>query len=649
MKWGKDIAPIRKLRKNDSRAEAPKSLLEFLKLNARSHAANIALRHKDEGIWKETSWKELELEVRQCAAALLSSGVGEDGGVLILGFNRPSLYTAILASAAIRALACPGFPRMTSSELSRFIGKLNLSAVVCADQEQVDKIIELRRMGHSIPLCIYDDPRGMYEYTDDGLIHWSEFLRKGEEYLREDLNSSRMEELSPAIDSIAVLLHSSGTTGAPKGIPLTHANLFATVNAAYSAGAFKYEQRVMAYFPIGWIGDYLIAVAASIILRFAVHIPESPETISRDMREVAPDFFLSSPQYWDNILTQIKVGMERTSSLKRRIFDFYMKHAISAETVRMRGGRPAIFSAIVQKLGYAIIATPVKDRFGLNNVDIALTGGEAIGEATFLFYRALGIKLRQVYGQTEAGGWTSIQSREHVRINTVGEIFENLEARISDEGELLIRGPAVFEGYYHDEESTREVFIEDGWLRTGDAAYFSDGELIVLGRMEELAWLEDGRRFVPAYIENYLKFNHLINNALVLGNKRTMLSVLISLDFDAAGAWAEARGFTYKSYADLTQLEPLGVELAEYIRKTNFELFENNPIEKMVILHKAFDPDDGELTRTGKLRRSAIENNYKSLIEQIYQNNSEIEVSLKFRYDSGEESFITKKLRIWDI
>ena len=622
----------------------------LLARNADKYGSDIAIREKELGIWKETSWAEYTEEVLACSAGLEKIGIKPGQAVLILGDNRARLYAGMLALALVGAYAMPAYPGVTLDELRHFVGEVEIVAAFAEDQEQVDKILELRDAeAKGILHIVYVEERGLGFYEADGLMSWEHLTEVGRHHLNED--PKRRGELIHRTkpEDPAVFLHSSGTTGKPKGVVLSQKNVIAAARNGFAAGAFEVGEEVLAYLPMAWVGDYAITVAAALLLRFTVSVPERQETVIRDMREVAPTFYLAAPRSWDNILTTIQVGIENSTPLKKWLYQFFMNRAVAAESRKLAGKGGGVLEPLNRRLGEALIFGPIKDQFGMNRLKNAFTGGEAIGEDTFVFYRAIGIKLRQLYGQTENSAINTIQSPSEVRLHSVGKPAPGVEVAIADDGEILLRSESVFEGYYNNPEASAES-LKRGWLHTGDAGYLEeDGHLVVLGRVSEVMYTAGGERYVPNYIENRLKFSPYIKDAAVIGAGREELTAMVCIDFDAVGHWAEVNGVPYVSYADLSQRDEVATLLHEAFRRVNAVISEPLQIKRFVSLPKEFDPDDGEITRTRKLRRSVVEARYDVVIGALYDGRSEVRVSAQVTYESGEIGKVERTLPIREV
>ena len=623
--------------------EIDSTLLRLLAANAREFPERPALREKDLGVWQETSWAQMLDTVLCCAAGLEDLGFGPQDALLVLGDNRPRLYMGMLSAGALGGYAMPVYPDATPEEIRHFTQEARVRFVLAEDQEQVDKVLGLRQHGEAIEHIVFDDARGLASYRDAGLVSWERLVARGAERLaataglRETLIGRALPE------GPAVLVHSSGTTGKPKGVVLSHRNLLAGVRNAYRAGAFRFEEEILAYLPMAWVADFALTMGAGVALRFTINIPERQETMLHNLREIAPTFYLAAPRSWDNMLTTIQVRMEDSTALKKCIYRVFMNAALAAERRKLEGGAPTLRERLLRPLGEWLVFAPIKDQLGLTRLRNAFTGGESIGEDTFVFYRALGVMLRQFYGQTESSAFNAMQDVNEVRLHTVGRPMPGVEVRISEQGEILLRSESVFSGYFRLPEATQES-LADGWLHTGDAGYVEpDGHLVVLGRLSEVVHTAKGERYIPNYIENRLKFSPYIKDVAVLGRGRDTLAAIVCINKEPVGHWAELHGVSYMSYADLSQ-KPEVIELvAAAVKRVNSTLPQGLRLRHFVCLHKEFDPDDGEITRTRKLRRNVVEERYAPIIDAIYGSQKAVLMKAQVTYESGEVG-ITERL-----
>lgn len=624
-------------------------LLSVLASNAQNYPDQVAMRERDRGIWQEYTWKEYLEQVLSFAAGLENLGVKEGDIVLILGDNRPALYFSMLGLIALRAIPSPAYPDTTPEELAGQVQRENIRFAVGEDQEQVDKllhVVELNGSDSVMQRIIYDDPRGLDQLNHPLTIAFNQVTAEGKIRLEAEANLAQDLLSRPSIHDIAALLHSSGTTGTPKGIPLKHGHILYGARNAANAGYFTEGEIHMAYLPIAWVGDFIFSIGAALALRFIVNIPESQETSQHDLREIAPTLYFCSPRAWSNMLTRIQVGIDESSPFKQRMYHHFMNFALKLEQNRLQGQQPSAGQRLWYWVGEQLIYAPVKDRLGLSRVKRPYTAGEAIGEDVFLFFRALGLNLRQFYGQTENCALAAAQSADEVKLHTVGRPFPGVEIKINDDGEILMRGDNIFDGYYNKPEDTAET-LRNGWMHTGDAGHLEpDGQLVVLGRVSEVVYTAQKERFIPTYIENRLQFSHYIKDACIIGKDRDHLTVIICIDFQAVGHWATENSVPYSSYAELSQQPKIYGLIQEQIEKTNQLLPEPLRIQRFVNLHKEFDANDGEVTRTRKLRRNVIDETYKAIIDAIYNDHELIDFEAPIVYETGETGVLKRTLRI---
>ena len=625
------------------------TLIRLLAGNAQQLPDRVALREKDRGIWQELTWAQMYESVLRCAAGLQSMGLKPGQALLVLGDNRPNLYMGMLAASAVGAYAMPVFPDATPDELMHVVGNVKVHHVLAADQEQVDKALDLRERGAPLEHIVHDNPRGLTRYARPGLVAWTDLLKSGAQRLDAEPGArDRLRDLAQP-DGPAVFIHSSGTTGRPKGAVLNHRNILGGVHNAYRAGSFDFGESVLAYLPMAWIGDFAITLGAGIALHFTINVPEGPETVLHNLREIAPTYYLAAPRSWDNILTTVQVRMEDSTPLKRWLYNSFMRHALAAERRKLAGEAPTPLQSLLRPLGEWLVMGPIKDQLGLSRVRHAFTGGEAIGEDTFVFYRALGVRLRQLYGQTESCAFNAMQSIDEVRLHTVGRALPGVDLKISGNGEIMIRSASVFGGYYNNEQASREA-LEDGWLHTGDAGYVEpDGQLVVLGRLSEVVHTAQGERYIPNYIENRLKFSPWVKDVAVLGKGRDWLGAIVCIDRETVGHWCETRGISYMSYADLSQKPEVIDLVAQAVRHVNETLPEPLKLRRFVSLHKEFDADDGEITRTRKLRRNVVEERYAPIIEAVYGGKTEVMMRAQITYETGEVGVTERLLSVKEV
>jgi long-chain acyl-CoA synthetase len=625
------------------------TIVTLLARNAAERPDKPAMREKDLGIWQEWTWRAYLDEVLAVAAGLEALGFGPGDALLVLGDNRPQMYFGMVAASALRGRPTPIFPDAIPAEIVHIAGGVTARFALVEDQEQVDKLLALEGQLAGLEHILYDDPRGLGGYRVPGLVSCAEVRARGRERLAKEpaLEADLVRRARP--DDPVALFHSSGTTGAQKAIVLTHAKFLAVVRGMLATGMVREGDETLAYLPMAWVGDFVFSVAAPIAARAAVNIPERPETLLADMRETGPTCFFAPPRIWDQMRTRIEVFMADAPRLKKVLYRRFVGVAMQRARLVLEG-RPLPWSlSVANMVGETLILAPLRDQLGLARVERVFTGGEALGEDTFTFFRAVGINAKQLYGQTEGSALYTVQPDDEVRLHTVGKPIPGVEMRVDENGELLVRSAGMFDGYLGNPKASRDSFV-DGWFRTGDAGYIEkDGHVVVLGRVQEVARTAAGERYVPNYIENRLKFSPCIKDAAVVGAGREFLTAMVCIDFEAVGHWAELEGIPYTSYADLSQKPRVHGLIAREVERVNRVLPEALKLRRFVNLHKDFDPDDGEITRTRKLRRAVIEQRYDAIIAALYGGDATVDVDVAITYETGEVGRLKRTLAIQEV
>ncbi|MFH1342369.1 MAG: AMP-binding protein [Pseudomonadota bacterium] len=627
----------------------PETLVAALARNAAEYGGRIAFREREYGIWREWNWQQTLHEVLALAVGLEARGLGRGDALTVIGDNRASIYFAMLAANALGAFPAPVYPDVPVDELGNYMRFGNPRIALAEDQEQVDKLLDLRERTGRPETIVFDDPRGMASYGESGIVALAAVREEGARILAERPELAEKLVNRGSGEDMAVLLYSSGTTGAPKGIPLKHRNVIGGIRNAEAGGYFRRHEELFAYLPTAWVGDFIFTLGSGVVLVATINVPERQETALHDLREVAPTFYLAAPRAWDNMLTRIQVGMADSTPLKRRLFDYFMPRAIELERKRLAGTPVGLIERLRDWLGGILVYGPIKDYLGLSRAERVFTGGEAMGDETFLFFRGLGIKLKQFYGQTETCALSAAQVEGSVKLHTVGKAMPGVEVKISDDGEILLRSESVIEGYVDDPEATAGSF-RDGWLCTGDAGYLEpDANLVVLGRVSEVVRTASGERFIPNFIENRIKFSSFVRNVAVIGACRDELTAIVCIDYEAVGHWAERRAITYGSYAELSQRPQVLDLIAGVIARVNETQPEGLRLRRFVNLHKDFDADDGEITRTRKLRRGVIEKSYAKLIDALYSGATSVTFDATIAYEDGKHGVLSRELQIREV
>lgn len=626
----------------------PKLLLE----NAARIGDRPASREKDLGIWQTWSWSQVADEIRALACGLAAMGFQRGDKLIIVGDNRPRLYWAMTAAQAVGGVPVPVYQDSAAKEMAFVVEHADARFALAEDQEQVDKLLEIRETVPGLEQIVYSDPRGLRNYDQEFLHGFDAVQEMGREYDRANPEFYKKLVAGGKGADISVMLYTSGTTGNPKGVVLTHDNVMRTARNNQEMEGLNESDDILAYLPMAWVGDHIFSFGQNYTAGFCVNCPESAATVMQDLRDIGPTYFFAPPRIFENILTTVMVRMEDAAPIKRRLFHYFMELAQRAGT-RILDGKPvSAKDRLLYALGNILVYAPLKNTLGFSRIRLAYTAGEAIGPDIFDFFRALGINLKQLYGMTEASVFVTLQPDGQVDPETVGTPAPEVEVKIADNGEVLFRGPGVFKEYYKSPEATTESKDAEGWVHTGDAGLFNEaGHLKIIDRAKDVGKLNDGTLVAPKYIENKLKFFPNIKEAVAFGNERDHVAAFINIDLVAMGNWAERHNIAYASYQELAA-HPDVLEIArQHVEQVNKDLSRDpnlggSQIKRFLVLHKELDADDGELTRTRKVRRNFIADRYAELIEALYSGQNECHVETEVTFEDGRKGTIAADLKI---
>ncbi len=617
----------------------------LLAARSREHGKKTALREKERGVWRRFSWEAYFQAAAEFAGGLKSLGLGRGDIVILIGDNRPEWLFAELAIQGLGGMALGLYQDAPAEEIAYIFELSRAKLVVAEDQEQVDKILSLRETLPDLQYVVYHDPKGMAFYDEPGLMDFTAVRKLGRDLAGRF--PAFIDELSP--DDPCLIAATSGTTGRPKLAMLSHRNL---LSMAYNLGQAdpKYaSDEFVSFLPLAWMGEQMMAAASALLFGFTVNFPEEPDTVRENIREIGPNVIFSPPRVWENLAASVRVKIMETTPLKRFLYNFFLPVGIRYADARFAGKKPGPLLKLTYAVAWFCLFRALKDRLGFSRVRSASTGGAALGPDAFRFFHAMGVNLKQIYGQTEIAGISCIHRDQAVDFDSVGEPIPGTEIRIADDGEILSRSEAVFLGYYNNPEATAET-LEDGWLKSGDAGYFDDrGRLVVIDRVKDVMTLSGGAKFSPQFMENKLKFSPYVKEAVVLGHGREHLAAIVCIDGEIVGRHAESKGLTYTTYQDLAAKPDVHDLLKEEIRSINRGLKPELRIRRFVLLFKELDADDGELTRTRKVRRKVVAERYGALIEALYGSKVEISLETEIKYQDGSVRQMHGDLRLENV
>jgi long-chain acyl-CoA synthetase len=628
----------------------PKILLD----NVQKFGHSItAIREKGYGIWQSYSWQDYHDHVRDFALGLASLGFKRENKLAIIGDNRPQLYWGMTAAQSLGGVPVSLYQDAIERELEFILEHSEARFALAEDQEQSDKLLSLKHKIPNIEYIIYNDPKGMRNYSEPFLIAFDDVQELGRKFGAENPNYFEDEINKGTAADLAVICYTSGTTGNPKGVLLPY---HAVVDAARCFVEFEgltENEEIMAYLPMAWIGDHIFSYGEAMVAGFTSNCPENTSTVVSDMREIGPTNLFCPPRIWENMLTQVMIKIEDAAWIKRRMFHYFMSVAGKVEKLRIANKPVPIGLKILYQIGRILVYGPLTDNLGMKNVRVAYTAGEAIGPEIFEFFRSLGINLKQLYGMTESCALVSIQKDGDIESDTVGTPVPGVDIKISENGEVLYKSPGNFTGYFKNDEATKETLV-DGYVLSGDAGYITrHGHLKIIDRAKDVSKLTDGTLFAPKYIENKLKFSQFIKEAVAHGQNKDFVTAFIDIDYGAVGNWAERRHLPYTSYTDLAQKPEVYDLVDEAVQRVNKSLSQdeklsNAQIKRFLLLHKELDPDDGEITRTRKVRRKFVAEKYDILIDALFTGKDKVTVDATFTYEDGRTTTMKADLKIRD-
>ena len=627
------------------------------------HAAKrptaAALREKEYGIWQTTTWGDLAQRVRHLACGLSAAGLKRGDHVVVIGDNRPRLTASMLAVQALGAVPVPLYQDAATTEFVFPINNADVGYAIVEDQEQVDKLLEIRPQCPGLARIWFDDPRGLRHYDEPGLAPLDALIESGRAHGQAHPTLFDTIVAAGQADDVAAMFFTSGTTGNPKGVVHTHFSLLDRAAAGKNFDHLTEREEVLAYLPPAWIGQNIFSFAQWLACGYIVNCPESAATVAIDLKEIGPTYYFAPPRIFEGMLTTVMIRMEDASRIKRALFHHFMGLAKRVGPARMDGHALGLLDRLHYALGNLVVYGPLRNTLGLSRVRVAYTAGEAIGPDLFSFYRSIGINLKQLYGSTETAVFVCLQPDHEARADTVGVPVDGVQIKLSDSGELLVKSPGLLKEYYKNPAATAEVLTADGWYHTGDAGFLdASGHLKIIDRAKDVGRLmggaNDGAMFAPKYVENKLKFFPFVKEAVAFGDRREKVCAFVNIDFEAVGNWAERRNLPYAGYTDLAQKAEVYDMVRDCVEQVNAdlardELLAGSQIHRFLILHKELDADDGEMTRTRKVKRGYISDKYQVLVDALYGGRAEQFIETAVKFEDGRTGSVSATLKIQDV
>ena len=631
---------------------------QLLLKHAAERPAAAAMREKEYGIWQAHSWAGMATLVEHIACGLHQAGLQRGEHMAVIGANRPRLYATMLAAQSLGAIPIPLYQDAVGAECVFPITNAEVRFAFAEDQEQVDKLLEIRDRCPNLGHIIFDNPRGLRKYDEPGLVSLDLLIEAGQALVKSQPALFKAEVGKTSPECVAAMFFTSGTTGNPKGVVHTHASLLDRAQAGAEFDKLSANEEVLAYLPPAWIGQNIFSYAQWLACGYVVNCPENASTVTIDLKEVGPTYYFAPPRVFEGLLTSVTIRMEDAGRIKRGMYHYFMDLAKRVGPARMDGKAVGLAQSLLYGLGNLLVYGPLRNNLGFSRVRVAYTAGEAIGPDLFIFYRSIGINLKQLYGSTETAVFVCLQPDNEARADTVGVPIKGVQIKVAANGEIMVKSAGLLKEYYKNPAATAEVLTADGWYHTSDAGFIdAHGHLKIIDRVKDVGRIKgganDGAMFAPKYVENKLKFFPYIKEVVAYGDGREKACVFVNIDFDAVGNWAERRNLPYAGYTDLAQKPEVYQLIKECVEKVNADLsadslLAGSQVSRFLVLHKELDADDGELTRTNKVRRGFIAEKYQPLIDALYGNKTEQFIETVVKFEDGRSGSVSATLKIGD-
>ena len=634
------------------------TFVQLLQKHAAERPSAPAMREKEYGIWQALSWADLATLVEYLACGLHQAGLRRHDHMVVVGANRPRLYATMLAAQSLGAVPIPLYQDAAAQECVFPIHNADVRFAFAEDQEQVDKLLEIQPQCPQLQHIYFDDPRGLRNYKSPGLASLDDLLTAGQAFAAQNPGFFKAEVAKAVPGDVAAMFFTSGTTGNPKGVVHTHNSLLDRARVGAAFDKLTGDEEVLAYLPPAWIGQNIFSYAQWLACGYVVNCPESAATVTIDLKEIGPTYYFAPPRVFEGLLTSVMIRMEDAGAIKRSLFHACMRVAKRVGPTLMDGKPVSLVDRLLYALGNVLIYGPLRNTLGLSRVRVAYTAGEAIGPDLFSFFRSIGINLKQLYGSTETAVFVCLQPDHEARADTVGVPCAGVEIKVADNGEILVKSPGLLKEYYKNPVATAEVLTAEGWYHTSDAGFIdTHGHLKIIDRVKDVGRIKggsfDGALFAPKYVENKLKFFSHIKEVVAYGDGRDQVCVMINIDFDAVGNWAERRNLPYAGYTDLAQKPEVYALIKSCVEQVNADLsvdslLAGSQVSRFLVLHKELDADDGELTRTNKVRRGFIADRYQVLVDALYGGLKTQYIETQVKFEDGRIGKVSATLKIDD-
>ncbi len=635
--------------------ETPQTIPQYFLARVRQYGAGkVALRQKEFGIWQEFTWQDSYEQVRDIALGLLEMGMRRGDRVATVGDNDRFYLWAYLGLLAVGGVQVGLYTDAGGDEIAYIVDHSDAAFVFAKDQEQCDKLLDVRERLPKVQRVVYWDDRGLWNYREPWLISLEEVQALGRKRREREPERFEQEVTAGRGDDLAILCYTSGTTGLPKGAMLTHANMIYATEAFHKVDPRYDTDNHVSLLPLGWIAEHVLGVAPHVMFGIIMNFPEAPETVRANVREIAPEGILYNSRLWDNLVGMVQVKINEASWFYRQLYRWFLPIGYQVADRRITGQPVSLGLNLLYRIGDLLLFAPLRDQLGFSRLRSAYTAGAALSPDAMRFFHALGVNLKQIYGSTEVSGGATVHRDNDIKFASVGKPAPGIEVRIAEDGEILIGGPNVFQGYYKDPEATAKALLVDEqgvrWFRTGDAGYLDpDGHIIYLDRVKDMVTLANGERFSPQFIEGRLKFSPYIRDVMAVGQNRDFVTALVIIDFENVGNWAEKQGISYTTFLDLSQKPEVYELIARSVREVNASLPPAARVRRFVLMHKEFDADEAEMTRTRKLRRGFLAQRYGQIVEAMYCGANAVHVQAPVRYQDGREGVIETDLKIMTV